>query len=122
MPMTKEKIVKSKKNLNHKPISVVDFKKNLNKIYSSRLRESKYQSNLDEESEKKDLQHNLITGFSNFFSWLIKAIIVVYLIGLGLNIFYGNTFDLGRLELIVYTFITISLGVLLDRTFPKNKE
>lgn len=127
----KAKTAKLKKLLNNKTISIIDFKENLSKISSSKIEKSKYQPDLDKESEvrehkrkedKKDLQHNIIKNFSNFFSGLIKWIVLVYFIGLLFNIFSDYSFDLSKLELIIYTFITITLGVLIDRTFPKQEK
>jgi len=120
------------KKLQNNIISITDFKESLSKITPIiNIKKSGYQDSLDEQSRikehkrkegKKDLQHNIIINFSNFFSSLIKIIVIVYFFGLLLNIFFGYTFELSKLELIIYTFITISLGVLLDRTFPKKKS
>src|SRR3989339_280514 len=101
-------------------------------LSKTKITTSNYEQDLKKKSEfaehkrkeeRKDLQHILISSFSRFFSFGIKIVIILYLIGLTLNIFFGYNFVLSKLEIIVYTFLTVALGVLIDRTmFKKENE
>jgi len=142
----KEKNVRSKSRSNN--FSKDDYKSFIfspktNKIDSSIFnkylfkadnspRESKYQEEIKRETrlnahkreeDKKAFHYTLSKSFLKFSSIVVKSIIILYLIGLAINVFLKTSFDLSKIEVIVYTIITTGLGILIDRTlFNKYDE